>query len=200
MFINTKFILASSSKSRRSLLKNVGLSFYSINPKCNEELLKKKLLKAKKKPKAISSELSKAKAKSISNLKRKLLVVGCDTVIDFKGVIIDKARNIESAKKKIRMLSGKTHTIYSSISVYKNNNLVWKKTIGTKVRIRKLKTKEVDDYFKRSGKEVLQSVGCYQIEKRGPEIIQNIRGDFFNVMGFPLFDFLFFLKNNEEKK
>ena len=38
-------------------------------------------------------------------------------------------------------------------------------------------------------KNILLSVGCFQIEKDGPNIIEKITGDFFNVMGFPLFPF-----------
>ena len=58
----------------------------------------------------------------------------------------------------------------------------------------KLNEKQVDLYIKYSGKEILSSVGCYQVEKLGPQIIKSINGDFFNVLGFPLFPFLSFLK------
>ena len=57
--------------------------------------------------------------------------------------------------------------------------------------------KEIDTYLLCVGKKVLQSAGCYQIEKNGPNIIENIVGDFFNVMGFPLFPFLSFLKKKQ---
>ena len=46
-------------------------------------------------------------------------------------------------------------------------------------------------------RKILNSVGCYQLEKLGPNIIENIKGDFFNVMGFPLFPFLTFLKKHK---
>ena len=71
---------------------------------------------------------------------------------------------------------------------------VWKTTQVSLVKIRKLNEQEVDRYLSKFGKEVLSSVGCYQIESTGPNIIENIKGDFFNVMGFPLFPFLKFLK------
>ena len=48
--------------------------------------------------------------------------------------------------------------------------------------------------MKKTNKNILGAVGCYQIENDGPKIIEKIDGDFFNVMGFPLFPFLFFLK------
>ena len=64
----------------------------------------------------------------------------------------------------------------------------------TTIKIRDVHQKEIKKYLKISGKEVLSSAGCFQIEFLGPHIVENIKGDFFNVMGFPLFPFLAFLK------
>ena len=60
-------------------------------------------------------------------------------------------------------------------------------------------TKEIHSYLKLCENDVLESVGCYQIEKLGPRIIKRIDGDFFNVMGFPLFPFLDFLNTFNKK-
>ena len=49
MFINKKFILASSSKSRYKILKQNNLNFLKKKPMCNEELIKKELNKKNKK-------------------------------------------------------------------------------------------------------------------------------------------------------
>ena len=56
-----------------------------------------------------------------------------------------------------------------------------------------LNQKQIDTYLKKTGKNILSSVGCYQVERLGPQIIKSIKGDFFNVLGFPLFPFLIFL-------
>ena len=103
MSINTFFILASSSKSRFSILKNMGLNFKKINHRCNEKYHKKALLKFKYKPSKISLELSKLKAKSLKIQNK--LIIGSDTIIDFKGKIIDKTTSLLRAKKKIQKLS-----------------------------------------------------------------------------------------------
>ena len=58
----------------------------------------------------------------------------------------------------------------------------------------------INNYLKKTNKNILSTVGCFQIEKDGPNIIENIKGDFFNVMGFPLFPFLLFLKKFKIKK
>ena len=200
MLINTPFILASKSLSRRKLLKNNLLNFKQIKPVCDEEVYKKKLIKKNKSPTQIATELSKLKAKSVSQFKKNILVVGSDTIISFKGRLIEKANNMTEAKEKIKMLSGKNHTVASAVSVYYNNKLIWFNIEKTIVKIRKIKNKEIDNYLKKTGKQILNSVGCYQIEKNGPYIIENIKGDFFNVMGFPLFSFLLFLKSFNIRK
>jgi len=200
MFSNNKFILASNSKSRFFILRNNRLNFYQISPTCNEDQLKKQKAYKNIPLKKIPLMLAKAKAQSISQNKKDFLVVGSDTIIEFNGKIVEKANNIKNARKKIREFSGKKHKIYSSAVAYYNNKLVWRKTQRTVVKIRKLTKREIDSYLKLCGKNFLHSVGCYQIEKEGANIIESINGDFFNVMGFPLFPFLLFLKKFNIKK
>ena len=200
MFINTKFILASESKSRYKILKNNNLCFVKKKPLCDEESIKKQLKKEKKTPKEIVKILAKEKAKSISKKHPKQIVVGCDTIILFDKKIINKAKNLKMAKEKILKLSGKKHKILSAACVCFNNKLIWSRSQSTTVEIRRLKKTEINDYINACGKEILGSAGCYQIELLGPTIIKKIKGDFFNVMGFPLFPFLNFLKKFKIKK
>ena len=126
--------------------------------------------------------------------------MGSDTIISFRGRLIEKAKTTSEAKEKIKILSGKNHIIASAASAYYNNRLIWFNVEKTTVKLRKIKNKEIDSYLKSAGKQILNCVGCYQIEKNGPNIIESIKGDFFNVMGFPLFSFLLFLKKFNTKK
>ena len=197
MFFNTKFILASSSQSRYKILKNIGLNFKVKKPTCNEEVLKKMLYQKKTKPEKLSLELARLKSKNISKTQTKDFVVGADTVIVQSGQILSKAKNFKEAKKKLMLMSGRWHYIYSSVSIHLNSKEVWSYTLKTKVKMRKINTKEIKTYLLESGKKILKSVGCYQVELQGPNIIKNIKGDFFNVMGFPLFPFLNFLERKK---
>ena len=200
MLFNKKFILASNSKSRFFILKNNKLNFRQVSPICDESLIKKKKIQEKISPKKISLCLAINKAASVSNKHYNSLVIGSDTIIDLNNKIVEKARNIEDAKKKLNKLSGKKHSIYSSAAAYYKNKLIWKTTQKTTIQIRSLSRKEINEYLKKTNKNILLSVGCFQIEKEGPNIIENIKGDFFNVMGFPLFPFLLFLKKFNMKK
>ena len=138
MFINKKFILASSSNSRYKILKQNNLNFFKKKPTCNEELIKKNLIKKNKKPIQVVKYLARAKAKSINFKYPQQLVVGCDTIILFNNKILDKAQDLNSAQKKIKKLSGKEHKIISAASIYKNKKQIWSCIQTSKVKIRKL--------------------------------------------------------------
>ena len=193
MLLNKKFILASNSDSRKILLKNAGLNFFTEKPLCDEEFIKDQLLKKNVNKKKLPKLLAKAKALSVSKKKIKQLVVGSNTIILFNNKIINKAKTIEEAKKKLLKLSGKKHQIISSASVCLNNKQIWSYQQTSTIQMNTLSPKQINIYLEKTGKNILSSVGCYQVEKLGPQIIKSINGDFFNVLGFPLFPFLTFL-------
>ena len=193
MLLNKQFILASNSASRKMLLKNAGLSFFTEKPLCDEDYIKDQLLKKNINKKKLPKLLAEAKALSISKKKTKHLVVGSDTIILFKNKIINKAKTIDEAKTKLQKLSGKKHQIISGVSVCLNNKEVWSYQQTSTIYMKTLNQKQINTYLKKTGKNILSSVGCYQVEKLGPQIIKSINGDFFNVLGFPLFQFLTFL-------
>ena len=193
MLLNKKFILASNSASRKMLLKNAGLSFFTEKPLCDEDYIKHRLLKQNINKKRLPKLLAKAKALSVSKKNTKYFVVGSDTIILFNNKIISKAKTIEEAKKKLLKLSGKKHQIISGASVCFNNKQIWSHQQTSTIHMNKLNQKQINIYLKKTGKNILSSVGCYQVEKLGPQIIRSINGDFFNVLGFPLFPFLTFL-------
>ena len=197
MIVHNKIILASSSSSRYQILKKSGVNFQQTIPLCKEDDIKKKLSRKKYSPSAIAKHLSYEKSISVSRVKKyhNYNVVGCDTLIYLNNQIFDKAKNMNEAKKKILKLSGKTHNIVSGLTICKKGRKVWQCSQTTKVKIRKLNITQVDNYLKTVGAPILQSVGCYQIESLGAHIIEEIKGDFFNVMGLPLFKLLKYLNN-----
>ena len=196
--MHTKFILASSSSSRYKILKDSGFIFIKISPDTDEEKIKKQI-KKKTKPALIAKKLSYEKAKSL-NIKKKYFnhtVIGCDTLIYLGDKIFDKAKNISEAKKKLVNLSGKKHKIVSGVTLFRQGKKIYQFSETTQVKIRKLNKNKINNYLNKTGKQILNSVGCYQVEALGPEIIEDIKGDFFNVMGLPLFKLLKYVSNNK---
>ena len=200
MLSNNKFILASSSPSRFKILKNNGLYFSKVSHGCKEDGLKKKMLLKKTSHKKMSLELARFKAISVSKKSKDVLILGSDTIISFQGKVLSKAKNLKEARKTILNFSGQKHNIYSSATVFFNNKEVWHATQKSVIKIRTLTEGDVDLYLKKTGKKILSSVGCYQAESLGPNIIENIEGDFFNVLGLPLFPFLLFLSSYKNSK
>ncbi len=193
MFLNKSFILASNSTSRYRLLKNAGLNFTTTPPLCNEDQIKSQLIKKSINKKTLPKLLAKEKALSVSLKKPNQLVVGSDTIIILNNTIINKAKTLEEAKKKLQKLSGKKHQIISGVSVCYKKKQIWSSQQTSTIQIKKLNQKQINNYLKKTGKQILSSAGCYQAENLGPHIIKSINGDFFNVLGFPLFPFLSFL-------
>ncbi len=196
MILKKNFVLASNSSSRYRLLKNVGLNFKTTKPLCDEELVKLRFIKSKLNKKNLPKHLAKEKALSVIKKHPNNLVVGSDTVIIFENQLINKAKNLREAKKKLIKLSGKKHQIISAVSVCYRDKEIWSSQQISTVVLKKLNNKKIDQYLEKTGKQILSSVGCYQAEKLGPQIIHSIKGDFFNVLGFPLFQFLSFLSKS----
>ena len=185
-------ILASSSQSRYNILKKSGVNFKKVNPTCDEEKIKKQIRKKNFNPYNFVRKVSFEKARSVSNLKKykNNLVIGCDTIIYFNNKIFDKAKNMKEAFIKIKKLSGSEHKIISGLTICLNGKKIWQCQETSKIKIRDLSDKEIVNYLKSTGEQILSSVGCYQAESLGPIIIENIKGDFFNVLGIPLFKLL----------
>ena len=197
MITHNKFILASTSRSRYKILKNCGLSFKQVKPLCDEEKIKIKIRRMK--PAEVAKRLSLEKAKSISKTKKYFnkTVIGCDTLIHLNNRIFDKAKNLNEAHQKLLALSGKYHNIVSGLTICTGGVKTWQCSVTSAVKIRKINSNQINKYLKNTGKQILNSVGCYQLESLGPHIIEDIKGDHFNVLGIPLFKLLKYLSANK---
>ena len=187
-------ILASSSLSRKKILKNTGLVFTTVNPKINEDVFKNELIKKKESPKRISKELARLKCTSISTKLKEHIVIGCDTTIDLNKKLLNKAKNKTDARKKLNQLSGKKHKIFTSVIIMKNKKILWTHSEKTEIWVRKLNKKNIEYYLKKNKKNILKSVGCYEAEKMAPYIFKKINGDFYNVMGLPILQLLNYIR------
>jgi len=197
MITHNKLILASTSRSRYKILKNCGLSFKQVKPLCDEEKIKIQIRRMK--PAEVAKRLSLEKAKSISKTKKYFnkTVIGCDTLIHLNNRIFDKAKNLNEARQKLLALSGKYHNIVSGLTICTGGVKTWQCSVTSAVKIRKINSNQINKYLKNTGKQILNSVGCYQLESLGPHIIEDIKGDHFNVLGIPLFKLLKYLSANK---
>ena len=71
-------------------------------------------------------------------------MVGSDTIILFNNKIINKAKTIEEAKKKLQKLSGKKHQIISGASVCLNHEQIWSYQQSSTIHMNELNQKQID--------------------------------------------------------
>ncbi|WP_375671064.1 Maf family nucleotide pyrophosphatase [Bartonella sp. CL434QHHD] len=186
-------ILASLSFYRAKLLKKAGLNFSIEGASFDEREVEKKA--KEKTPKELSCFLASAKAKNVSDRFPDAFVIGCDQVLDFEGQVFHKATNIKEAHQRLCELSGKTHFLHSAVALFKNGQKIWVEAFSAHMSVRLLSSEFIERYLARVGKDVLNSVGVYQIEGEGIHLFEKIEGDFFTIVGLPLLPLLIKLRH-----
>ena len=190
-----KIILGSSSSSRRKILNNSGVVFITKKPSLNESIEKRKFKGSKKE---LPIYLAEKKALSI-NSKKQDLVIGADQILLFKGRVYDKPKSLAEAKKHLLEFSGKTHHLISGTVLARNKTIIWRHLIVAKMKMHPLTKKTVDDYLALSGKNILDSVGAYNIEGHGVKLFNKIDGDYYSIVGLPIIPLLNKIKKLEKK-
>ena len=192
-----EIILSSSSKTRRKILKNIGIKFNYKPPRVNEEKIKEKLILKQIKPKKICQILAKEKA--LSNTKKfpDYLSIGVDTCLIFKNKFISKPATKKQAKKTLKIINGKYHILYSSVFIAKNGKKVWSFNDEARLKLYKLNNKEINLYIQKLNISNMKSSGLYQIEGMGIRLFEKIEGSFFTILGIPLMPLLKFFKKKK---
>ena len=188
-------ILASSSKSRAKLLEAAGLAFIVEPPGLDESAMRQVVAGGEAlAPHDVAEVLARAKAEAVSEVAPKAHVIGGDQVLAFGDVIMSKPESMEAARRQLLDLSGKTHTLHTSIAVATNGETIWADTTVAILTIRKLSPEFIGRYLAAAGEEVLSSVGAYQIESMGVQLFEKIDGDYFSILGLPLIPLLDMLR------
>lgn len=186
-------ILASLSSYRAQLLKKAGLNFFIEGASFDEREIEKTA--KEKTPKELSCFLASAKARNVSDRFPDAFVIGCDQVLDLEGQVFHKATNIKEAHQRLSELSGKTHSLHSAVALFKNGQKIWVEAFSAHMSVRLLSSKFIERYLSRVEKDVLNSVGVYQIEGEGIHLFEKIEGDFFTIVGLPLLPLLIKLRH-----
>ena len=117
-FIDSKIILASTSRSRKNILRLAGVNFTAVDSGIDEGKTKKNY---KGKPKDLALILAKEKAQSISKKYENFYVIGADQILSFNGKIFNKPKTLNEAKKNLLLFRGKTHYLNSATVIFFNN-------------------------------------------------------------------------------
>jgi septum formation protein len=175
-----KIILASTSPRRKELFERLRLPFEVEAPDYEEDMTLKMT------PIKLAKFLSYGKALSVAKKHKSGIVIGADTFVALNNKLLGKPKSKIEAKKMLEHLSGKRVDVLTGLTII---DITASKKISftdvTKVYIKKLSEKEIDNYIK-SG-EPMDKAGAFAIQGLGAVIIKRIEGDFLGSMGLPLF-------------
>ncbi len=173
-----KILLASASPRRKELIKFISDEVRVIPSTCEETV-----------PENLNGRetveyLSLLKGNDVKDkAENGETVVSADTVVCLDGKILGKPKTEDEAFSMLRFLSGKTHSVYTGVTLIKG-----KKTLTfsqeTKVVFYELTDKEIKEYI--DTKEPMDKAGAYGIQGKGCVLIKEINGDYLNVVGLPV--------------
>lgn len=173
---NMELVLASASPRRREILETLGYEFV-IRPADVDEQIDNSLSPAKI---AESLALQKATAVKADNNE---VVLGADTIVVYGDKILGKPTDHENAKQMLRMLSGKTHKVYTGVCLADKNGVLNNFSVCTEVTFYELSDDEINAYVLTG--DPLDKAGSYGIQGRGAYLVRGINGDYHNVVGLP---------------
>ncbi len=176
-----RIILASASPRRKELLEQVGAEF-EIFPAVGEEII------TDSSPQQAVLDLAAQKAAEVAaKVREDAIILGADTVVAFGDKILGKPKNEADAKQMLSLLSGKTHSVYTGVSIVvrqSGESQSYSFYEETEVTMYPLSEQQILSYIRT--KEPMDKAGSYGIQGKGAVFIEKIQGDYNNVVGLPI--------------
>lgn len=166
-----ELILASRSPQRRAILEQLGVRFTVEVPDVEERV--------DGSPRDLVTANAVLKARAASGE----LVLGADTVVVLDGRILGKPRDEAQAREFLQALSGREHEVWSGLALIEGGAERLAAAV-TRVRFRDLAESDLAWYL--AGGEWREGAGGYAIQARGAALVEEVRGDFWNVVGLPV--------------
>lgn len=179
-----RIVLASTSPRRIELLQQARIIVEVIGPDTDE------IRKPREAPRALVSRLAREKAASVARkLQEPALVIAADTIVvapDGKTVL-GKPRSVAEARKMLRMLAGKAHTVLTGYCVLEGGKLRPSRVVRvvvSRVKMRSLSKTDIERYVATG--EPMDKAGSYAAQGLGMALIEELRGSYTNVVGLPM--------------
>jgi len=178
--LNERLVLASKSPRRAEILRAVGWEFEAVAANIDETRMESE--------DAVSyvKRLAQAKAETVARKTSAGLVLGADTVVLIDEEVLGQPRDDEDASRMLKLLSGRWHEVLTGLALVRVGNpprvLINHET--TRVRFCEMSANEIDWYV--STGEPKDKAGAYAIQGRGGLFIEEIEGDYFNIVGLPV--------------
>lgn len=187
MSVFQKLVLASGSPRRIELLQQAGIEPDRVFPADIDETP----LRAEH-PRSLAKRLSVEKAKKAKNgLKgdadaENAFILAADTVVAVGRRILPKAEMVDEASNCLRLLSGRSHRVYSGICLITPAGKVRQKLVETRVRFKRLSREELESYL--ASGEWRGKAGGYAVQGLAGTFVVKLVGSYSNVVGLPLYE------------
>ncbi|MFN7906228.1 MAG: Maf family protein [Pseudobdellovibrionaceae bacterium] len=177
-------VLASQSPYRKELLKKLDLSFTQEKPLVDEDALKQQ--NSKLSPRNLCQLLGRVKGLKVHELRKapSQITISGDQLVSFQGQILGKTADRETAHQQLRILSGQTHELLTSIYVFSFDD-VYEILNVTKLTMYNLTSEQIERYLDLDAP--FDCAGTYKIEQHGISLFSEIvTEDFTAIQGIPL--------------
>lgn len=181
-------ILASKSAARRAMLENAGVAFQVCVAGVDEEAIK--AASGDLDAGALAVRLAEAKALAVSRDNQAAWVLGSDQTLAFDGGLVSKARSLDAARDRLKAMRSRTHQLHSGAALAIGGAVVWSGVDTVHMRMRDFSDAFLDAYLAAEGEALLACVGSYRLEGLGSQLFEAVEGDYFTVLGLPLWPVL----------
>jgi septum formation protein len=178
--LRQQLILASASPRRGELLAEAGYTFQVLPPRKGAE----GDTRSGETPTELVTRLAQQKAADVAQRCADALVLGCDTVVACKGVILGKPRDRDDARTMLRLLQGSVHHVYSGLCLWQRPQDRWETRVAvTNLRMAALADHQLEQYLDSGDWEGKAGAFGYQ---DGHDWLWIEEGSASNVVGLPL--------------
>jgi septum formation protein len=190
----TKLVLASASASRFRLLTDAGIAAERDPADIDEAVVKTECRQHGQSAVVCARRLAEAKARIVAPRHAGALVLGADQMLECEGRWYDKPVDLADARAQLQALSGHRHTLVTAAVVVRDHELLWHAVETSTITMRALSESFLDHYLAAFGDPVLKTVGGYELEGLGAQLMDKAEGDYFAILGLPLLGLLRFLR------
>jgi septum formation protein len=181
-------ILASKSAIRRSVLEAAGVPVEIVVADIDERGIEQR--SGVSDPGEAAKLLAREKARAVATVRPDRIVLGADQTLALGQRRFSKAADHAGAREQLSALRGQVHALHSGVAVLQGDKVLFEHVAVARLSMRPFSDAFLDSYLDEVGAAALSSVGGYQLEGRGAQLMERVEGDHFTVLGMPLFPLL----------
>jgi septum formation protein len=185
-------VLASKSAARRAMIEAAGIPIEVAPADIDERAVEARARGGSAADVAVL--LAREKARAAGALIKGRWVVGADQTMALGRARFTKPVDPDSAREQLHALSGRTHELHSAVALARDGRVLFSHVDSARLTMRTLSERFLDAYLEAAGPAVTMSVGGYQLEGLGSHLFERVEGDYFTILGLPLFALLGFLR------